>query len=228
MIKKIVNAFRSIWGEINKSRLILTIFYFALMLLAGWFTQTHSGRVERSVGLVVLIVCIVLFVRSFKRLLNEFIQEAITEALETVVAMLFFPATWCLRKIAKFLGIGRWSGWGEDERTFLWKDREKNTTRRRRLKNDQKWADQPNNRQKVRFLYIEYMLKRIHSGYKLNRQMTPDEIAQDLILEEDEKVIFSTYDQARYAKDPEISDATVGLIMALTKRRQEIRKNRFD
>jgi type I restriction enzyme R subunit len=42
------------------------------------------------------------------------------------------------------------------------------------------------------------------------------------------RIIFSTYDQARYARNPEISDNTVGLIMALTKRRQEIRKDRFD
>ena len=88
--------------------------------------------------------------------------------------------------------------------------------------------EQVDNRQRVRFLYIEYMLKRVRSGYMIRRQMTPDEIAEELLLEEDERVIFSTYDEARYAKDPEISDATVGKIMALTKRRQEIRKERFD
>ena len=228
MIKKMLNALRRAWGEISVSRLILTAVYLVLMLGAGWYTQTHEGRIERSVGLVVLIITIVLFVRSIKKLLSESIQEAIEEALENVGALLFFPFLWCCKKIAKFLGIGRWAGWGEDERTFIWKDREKTSHRRRRLKNDQKWAEQVDNRQRVRFLYIEYMLKRVRSGYMIRRQMTPDEIAEELLLEEDERVIFSTYDEARYAKDPEISDATVGKIMALTKRRQEIRKERFD
>ena len=228
MIKNLLETLRRMWGRISVGRLASTLIYLVLMLTSIWYTQTHTGRAQRGIGFVLMIVFAVLFIRSIKRLLSEEIQELLEEALEKIGAIIFFPAAWCIRKIAKFLGIGRWAGWGEDERTFLWKEREKNTHRKRRLKNDQKWAEQLDNRQRVRFLYIEYMIKRIRSGYKLSRQMTPDEIAQDLVLEEDERVIFSTYDQARYAKNPDISDNTVGLIMALTKRRQEVRKDRFD
>ncbi len=228
MIKNLIDAFRRLWGKISTGRLIATLIYLVLLVTSIWYTQTHTGRAQRGIGFVLMIVFAILFIRSFKRLLSEEIQELLDEVFEKIGAVIFFPAAWCIRKIAKFLGIGRWAGWGEDERTFLWKDREKSSHRKKRLKNDQKWAEQLDNRQRVRFLYIEYMIKRIRSGYKLNRQMTPDEIANDLILEEDEKIIFSTYDQARYAKNPEISDNTVGLIMALTKRRQEVRKERFD
>lgn len=227
-MKKLIEAFRRMVGEIRPSRLILTLLYFACMFACGWYAQTHEGRYQRGFSIILLIVFIILFVRSVKKLLSPAIQELIEDFLENVLAVVFFPITWSVRKIAKFLGIGRWAGWGEDERTFIWKDREKQTRRRRRLKNDQKWAEQEDNRRRVRYLYIEYMLKRVRSGYTIRRQMTPDEIAADLILEEEEKVIFSTYDKARYAKDPEISDQTVGLIMALTKRRQEIRKERFE
>jgi hypothetical protein len=216
------------WGEISAKRLILTLIYLVLSLATIWYTQTHEDTMQRGIGFMLMIVFIILFIRSLKKLLSDRLQELIDEVIERIGAVIFFPAAWCLRKIAKFLGIGRWAGWGEDERTFLWKERDKNANRKKRLKNDQKWADQVDNRQKVRFLYIEYMIKHIRSGYKLNRQMTPDEIAEDLALEQQEKVIFTTYDQARYAKDPEISDNTVGLIMALTKRRQEVRKDRFD
>jgi hypothetical protein len=228
MIKNLLETLRRMWGRISVGRLASTLIYLVLMLGSIWYTQTHTGRAQRGIGFVLMIVFVVLFIRSIKRLLSEEIQELLEEALEKIGAIIFFPAAWCIRKIAKFLGIGRWAGWGEDERTFLWKDREKTSHRKKRLKNDQKWAEQLDNRQRVRFLYIEYMIKRIRSGYKLSRQMTPDEIADDLVLEEDERVIFSTYDQARYAKNPEISDNTVGLIMALTKRRQEVRKDRFD
>lgn len=228
MIKNLIDAFRRLWGKISTGRLIATLIYLALLVTSIWYTQTHTGSARRGIGFVLMIVFAILFVRSFKRLLSEEIQDLLDEVFEKVGAVIFFPAAWCIRKIAKFLGIGRWAGWGEDERTFLWKDREKSSRRKKRLKNDQKWADQPDNRQRVRFLYIEYMIKRIRSGYKLSRQMTPDEIAEDLLIEEEETIIFTTYDQARYAKDPEISDNTVGLIMALTKRRQEVRKDRFD
>ena len=228
MIKNMIEAFRRMWSKVSVGRLIGTLIYLALTLISVWYTQTHTGRAQRSIGFVCMIVFAILLIRSFKKLLSEELQDLIDELIEKVGAVIFFPAAWCIRKIAKFLGIGRWAGWGEDERTFLWKDREKSTHRKKRLKNDQKWAEQLDNRQRVRFLYIEYMIKRIRSGYKLSRQMTPDEIAEDLVLEEEERIIFSTYDQARYARNPEISDNTVGLIMALTKRRQEIRKDRFD
>ncbi len=110
----------------------------------------------------------------------------------------------------------------------MWKERDKGAHRKKRWKNDQKWADQTDNCRRVRYLYTEYMLKRIRSGYRFSRQMTPDEIAEDLALEEEEKVIFSTYDRARYDHHPDIDDNTVGLIMALTKRRPEVRKDRYD
>lgn len=228
MIKNLVDAFRRLWGKISVGNLIKMLVYLAFLLVSIWYTQTHSGRAQRSIGFVCMIVFAVLFARALKNLLSDELQDLLEEVFEKIGSIIFFPAAWCIRKIAKFLGIGRWAGWGEDERTFLWKDREKNTHRKKRLKNDQKWAEQLDNSQRVRFLYIEYMIKRIRSGYKLNRQMTPDEIARDLVLEEEERIIFSTYDQARYAKNPDISDNTVGLIMALTKRRQEVRKDRFD
>ena len=228
MIKNLMDAFRRLWGKISVGNLIKTLVYLVLLLISIWYTQTHTGRVERSVGFVAMIVFAVLFARALKSLLSDELQDLLEEVFEKIGSIIFFPAAWCIRKIAKFLGIGRWAGWGEDERTFLWKDREKASHRKKRLKNDQKWAEQLDNRQRVRFLYIEYMIKRIRSGYKLSRQMTPDEIANDLVLEEEERIIFSTYDEARYSKNPDISDNTVGLIMALTKRRQEVRKDRFD
>lgn len=228
MIKNLIDSFRRLWGKIRVSRLICTLLYLVLLLISIWYTQSHTQRAQRGIGFVLMIVFAVLFIRSFKKLLSEEIQDLLNEVLEKIGAVIFFPAAWCIRKIAKFLGIGRWAGWGEDERTFLWNDREKSSRRKKRLKNDQKWAEQADNRQRVRYLYIEYMLKRIRSGYRLSRQMTPDEIAEDMALDEQERVIFTTYDRARYAKDPEISDSTVGLIMALTKRRQEVRKERFD
>jgi hypothetical protein len=228
MIKNLMDAFRRLWGKISVGNLIKTLVYLVLLLISIWYTQTHTGRIERSVGFVAMIVFAVLFARALKSLLSDELQDLLEEVFEKIGSIIFFPAAWCIRKIAKFLGIGRWAGWGEDERTFLWKDREKASHRKKRLKNDQKWAEQLDNRQRVRFLYIEYMIKRIRSGYKLSRQMTPDEIADDLVLEEEERIIFSTYDEARYSKNPDISDNTVGLIMALTKRRQEVRKDRFD
>ena len=214
--------------NLTTRRILLAVLWGYLALASGWGVQVLDDRRTRGLLLIPLIVFSVLFVRAIKRLFTDRVQEAIERALGKALRWFFHPAAVVASKIATWLGIGRWRGWGEDEHTFLGRSHDKETRRRRRLKNDRKWGDQEDNRSRVRFLYIEYMIKRIRSGYKLSRQMTPDEIANDLVLEEEERIIFSTYDEARYSKNPDISDNTVGLIMALTKRRQEVRKDRFD
>jgi hypothetical protein len=63
------------------------------------------------------------------------------------------------------------------------------------------------------------MIKRIRAGYLYRRQMTPDEMAEELPLEEDEKLLFETYDLARYGKDADISDEVVKVLTRVTARK---------
>ena len=105
MIKNLLETLRRMWGRISVGRLASTLIYLVLMLTSIWYTQTHTGRAQRGIGFVLMIVFAVLFIRSIKRLLSEEIQELLEEALEKIGAIIFFPAAWCIRKIAKFLGM---------------------------------------------------------------------------------------------------------------------------
>lgn len=209
----------SVWANVSVPRLLLTFLWALLMSVSGWAVMTFEGRYSRGFSLLALFVCIVLFVRSFKRLMSDQLQEAIERALGRALHFVFRPLVFVANKIATWLGIGRWRGWGEDERTFLGRDKEKVTRRNKRLKNDQKWAEQRDNRARVRFLYIEYMIKQIRAGYIFRRQMTPDEIAAELLLDEDERLLFDTYITARYARDIDIPDETVDAISKATARK---------
>ncbi|MBO5898469.1 MAG: hypothetical protein J6R04_05615 [Clostridia bacterium] len=210
-------------GNSNKNlttrRIVLAVIWGYLALASGWGVQVLDDRRTRGLLLIPLIVFSVLFVRALKRLFTDRVQEAIERALGKALRWLFHPAAVVASKIATWLGIGRWRGWGEDERTFLGRTKDKEVRYRRRLKNDQKWGDQEDNRARVRFLYIEYMIKRIRSGYTFRRQLTPDEIADELPLEEDEQLLFDTYTEARYARTADIPDAVVDVLSRVTARK---------
>ena len=199
----------SVRENLDLLRLILTVVYAAGTGVFGWLIQRVEGQTKRGFVMLFFLICLILCIRSIKKLMTERLQDAIDEWFENAMRWLFRPLAIVIGKIAKWLGIGRWRGWCEDEKTFFFKQRGEGKAKKKRLKNDQKWADQTDNRRRVRYLFVEYMIKRIRGGFMYRRQMTPDEMARELPLGEDEKLLFETYDLARYAQDADIPDEVV-------------------
>ena len=113
---------------------------------------------------------------------------------------------------------------GRDERTFVFDDTEKVKKTKKKLKNELKWAEQTDNAARVRFIFIDYMIRRIKGGYFMKRCMTPAEICADVALEDDEKNLFAVYDKARYAGKAgveEITDAMVGELQMVNRKRNQ-------
>ena len=216
---------REVLENIRPGRLGLTLLYAGGMAVCGWQTVIRTGRYSRGFAFLGTLVLAVLFFRSANRLLSDRLQAALGRLLGKALRVLSYPITLVAGKIAGFLGIGRWRGWGEDERTFLWKQRRTGEERKKRLKNDQKWADQTDNCHRVRYLYTDFMIRSVRNGFLLRRQMTPDEIAQRMPLDEEEKLLFSTYDLARYAGNPEIPDETVEKLRRTIARQRESRRD---
>ena len=209
----------SVRANLDVLRLVLTVVYAAGVGVFGFLIQRVEGQTKRGFTMLFFLIFLVLCIRSIKKLLTERLQDAIDEWFENAMRWLFRPLAIALTKFAKWLGIGRWRGWCEDEKTFLFKERGQGKGKKKRLKNDQKWADQTDNRRRVRYLFVEYMIKRIRGGFLYRRQMTPDEMARELPLEEDEKLLFETYDLARYSQDAEISDEVVKVLSKVTARK---------
>lgn len=213
------NKSLSIWQNVNAGRLLLTLVWASAACVDGYFVSTLESRRVRGILFAVLVVLVVLFVRSFKKLMSDRLQEAIEHRLGQLLRIVFRPAAIVIGRISDWLGIGRWRGWCEDERTYLGRDKDKQPRRARRLKNSTKWADQKDNSARVRFLYIEYMIKRIRGGYLFRRQLTPEEIADELILEDEEKLLFDTYNSVRYAQNAAVPDEVVNTLVKVTGKR---------
>ena len=84
--------------------------------------------------------------------------------------------------------------------------------------------DQTDNAARVRFIFIDYMVRRIRKGYFMRRSMTPAEICVEVAVEEDEKNLFAVYEKARYGGRrglEEISDAVVGELQLVNRRRNQ-------
>ena len=210
------NKSASIWQNVNGRHLAMTLLWTCATVVDGYLVSTLDSRRVRGILFAVLVVLVALLVRSFKKLMSDRLQEAIEHQLGRLLRFVFRPAAIVIGKISSWLGIGRWRGWCEDERTYLGRDKDKTARRQKRLKNDSKWSDQESNAARVRFLYIEYMIKRIRAGYLFRRQLTPDEIADELVLEDEEKLLFQTYNTVRYSPKASVSDELVDTLWRAT------------
>ena len=107
----------------------------------------------------------------------------------------------------------------KDEKTFIFGDDEEGGRRKRHsIKSTSKWRDMTENSEKIRFLYIKYIVKLIKGGYKFQKAYTPNEVRSDLAIEAEnqDNMLFDLYNGARYSGGSTyITDEQVELAMAL-------------
>jgi hypothetical protein len=236
-----VSAIAEVWHTLDKRRLAICLWWLAVLIAClygsirvvrlaeedeyGW-VATHLNALRSGFSLGAL-VSLVLGVRCFLHMLTARMRRRLADAALSLVRRMTAPLVRAVTKLLNSIGIDlnrRHRLGGRDEKSFVYGDEEKGTKAgRRRLKNELKWAEQPDNAARVRFIFIDYMIRRIRQGYFMRRTMTPEEISQDMALEGDEAELFRVYQVARYAgrgdANQEISDATVGRLRAINQRR---------
>ena len=90
----------------------------------------------------------------------------------------------------------------KDEKSFIFGEDDGDVRRKRHsIKSKTKWRDMNENSEKIRFLYIRYIVNLIKGGYKFDKALTPNEVRTDLSLAEDqdENQLFDLYNGARYS-----------------------------
>lgn len=226
-------GFAEVWRILDKRYLTVCLLWFALLVAAViasvWVAKSQNDWVQghlnqlRAVVIVVAGVSTVMGVRCFLHMLTLSMRRKLAKSVAAVLKRLASPLIKLTERLLAGIGIDlrrRNRLGGTDERCIVMDD-SKPRRAKRRLKNDQKWADQTSNAARVRFLFIEYMILRIRQGYFLRRTMTPAEISADIALEADERELFAAYQKARYAgslADGEISGEAVGRMRALNER----------
>lgn len=235
------NGFIEVWKTLDKRRLVKCILWLVLLIVDMYLSvamaavdpegtefehwiATHINSL-RGAALAVAIVAVFFCVRNFLWMLTASMRKKLAKSLAALAKRVSAPLVRAVTKLLATIGIDlnrRNRLGGRDEKTIVYAENEKARSHKKRLKNDWKWSDLPDNAMRVRFIFIDFMIRRIRSGYKLRRTMTPLEIERDLPLEEDEKLLFETYQKARYAgkeASPEISDALIGQLKAVNTRK---------
>ena len=231
------NALVEVWQQIDKRRMVEFIAW-VLLLVADVCAsivlpniQTDFFRANqntiRVVTVLVAIFVIVMGSRAFVRMLTAGMRRKLGQAAIRLAKRLIAPLVKVINKLLLSIGIDlsrRNRLGGRDERTFVFDDTEKVKKQKKKLKNELKWVEQTDNAARVRFVFIDYMIRRIRKGYFMKRSMTPAEIGAEIALEDDEKALFAVYDKARYAGKSgieEITDAMVGELQMVNRKRNQ-------
>ena len=231
------NSLVEVWRNIDKRRMAEFIIWVLLLLgdlyasivlpnLEGAFFESNQNTI-RVITVLLAIFFITMGCRAFLRMLTASMRKKLSQAAVKFAKKLASPLIKAVNKLLLSIGIDlsrRNRLGGRDEKTFVFDDTEKVKKPKKKLKNELKWVDQTDNAARVRFIFIDYMIRRIKKGYFMKRCMTPAEICREVALEDDEKNLFAIYDKARYAGQrgvEEITDAMVGELQLVNRKRSQ-------
>ena len=231
------NSLVEVWHNIDKRRMVEFIIWM-LLLLGDLYASIVVPNIQadffianantiRAVTVLLAIFFIVMGGRAFLRMLTASMRKKLGQAAVKFAKKLAAPLLKAVNKLLLSIGIdlsrrNRLSG--RDEKTFVFDDTEKVKKTKKKLKNELKWVEQTDNAARVRFIFIDYMIRRIKKGYFMKRSMTPAEIGAEIALEDDEKALFAVYDKARYAGQrgvEEITDSMVGELQLVNRKRSQ-------
>lgn len=231
------NSLAEVWHNIDKRRMTEFIIWLLLLIadlyasivipnLEGDFFVVNGNSI-RIVTLLLAIFFVTMGCRAFLRMLTASMRKKLGQAAVKFAKKLAAPLVKAVNKLLLSIGIDlsrRNRLGGRDEKTFVFDDTEKVKKTKKKLKNDLKWVEQTDNAARVRFIFIDYMIRRIKKGYFMKRCMTPAEIGAEVALEDDEKNLFAIYDKARYAGQrglEEITDTMVGELQLVNRKRNQ-------
>lgn len=229
------NTLVEVWRAIDKRRMLEFILWILLLsadlaasiilpnIETGFF-ETQQNTI-RLITILVAIFVVAMAVRAFYRMLTASMRRKLGQAAIRFAKRMAAPVVKVVNKLLLSIGIDlsrRNRLGGRDERTFVFDDSEKVKKPKKKLKNELKWVEQTDNAARVRFIFIDYMIRKIRGGYFMKRTMTPAEIGREIALEEDEKALFAAYDKARYSGQlarEELTDALIGELQMVNKKR---------
>ena len=231
------NTLVEVWRTIDKRRMWEFILWMLLLIGDVVASMTLPGiqtnffikyaNTIRMITLLVAIFTVAMAIRSFYRMLTASMRRKLGQAAARFAKRMVSPLVKAVNKVLMSIGIDltrRNRLGGRDERTFVFDDSEKVKKPKKKLKNELKWVEQTDNAARVRFIFIDYMIRQIRGGYFMKRSMTPAEIAREVALEADEKALFEAYDKARYSGQlarEELTDALIGELQLVNRRKNQ-------
>ena len=200
---------------IEKSRLADSLLKISLSLamfeVAAWleplvkqneFVKTYR-YIQQCAYAVAIVLAVIAFI-SLRKLIPKNLRRTVLDKFLFTMRKMASGVSLVSRKILMFLGLrlDRFKK-TKDEKSFVFGDEEEAERKRKRhqIKSNSKWRDMNENAEKIRFLYIKYIVKKIKDGYKFRTALTPCEVKEELGFDEEapDNELFAMYNGARYS-----------------------------
>lgn len=175
------------------------------------------------------LICILLFISavylffSLRKLLPKSLKDEWKAKFNRVVSRYIKgPLEKFAAKLRKIFGLpDKQRLRGQDESSFIFDLEGSNLFRRfQSVKNQLKWRDLQTNAEKIRYLYIKFVVKLIKGGYRYTSNKTPREVKLELALTDEPERLFDLYTGARYSGGRyNITDDDVEMSAKLIKKR---------
>ena len=188
----------------------------------------HSrAEIFRGICVASAVIFAVLSIKSFLRLMTVEVRKRLLEKLVLAAKKFVSPVAKIVNKVLAAMGIGVFKGRvrGKDEKSFVYASSEKTRRKKAALKNTGKWDELEDNAMRVRYIFTDYMIKKIKGGYFMRHSMTSDEIGREIAENDDEKLLFEVYRKARYAGRLSLDEIDNNLVSELQETERQKKNN---
>ncbi len=217
-------------------RILFTVVSFVLTVasVTGWAICRHyykginpeypneALRYPYQLVCIIMALCVVAFILSLRKLVPEHVKGIVWRFFKRIFMICIGNP---LKKFAAFLrrifGLPEYSDGGGDEHGFIFNLDGLNLFRKfQSVTNQLRWRDLQSNAEKIRFLFIKFVVKMIKSGYRHQSFITVEEMQANLRLTGDPARLFTVYTGARYSggRYP-VSDEDVEMAEKLVKKK---------
>ncbi len=221
---------------VDKSRLAESLQKTSLALImleiSVWLTpltrQSEALRyVQQGTYLISAVLAVIAFI-SITKLLPSTLRRAIFDKFLFAIRKMASNISGISKKIFSFFGIRHErTRRTKDEKSFIFgEDDEEKRRKRHAVKASSRWRDAEENSEKIRFLYVKYIVKMVKGGYKYHAAFTPNEVRKDIGADEEqeENEIFDLYNGARYSGGSVfITDEQVERVMSTVNSKKKIK-----
>ncbi len=171
--------------------------------LNGPASEIKSMRYVQQMTYAITIVLAIICANSIKKLIPSTLRRAVLDKFLYALRRVASGISRVSKRILRVFGINldRYKR-QKDEKSFIFDIQDLNIFKKlSSFKGSVKWRDLNENAEKIRFIYIKYMIKQIKGGYKLPPYLTPCEVRDDIGIEEetDDSALFDMYNGARYS-----------------------------
>ncbi len=178
-----------------------------MLEISIWLTpfakQSELIRYIRQGTYAVTFLLAIRAILSLRRLIPKSMRREILDRILFSVRKVASGITSVSRRLLSLIGISfDRSKRKKDEKSFVFgEDDDVKRKRRHSVKGFSKWKDTEDNAEKIRFLYVKYIVKIIKRGYKFRSVMTPNEVKGELGVDtnDDSEELFELYNGARYS-----------------------------